>query len=600
MVLQTILFPSRDSAPDTELFFRGVSDLPCDVERIELKKGQTLSLESYFNSFSIGKWMTYTVLDNLSLELSFEGDAQIRGYVSVGRKDDNIMEVRSEEEMYAAIHAQKKPCPITVERTSAGAVVRFGLLPEEGICFVELTAEEDCVFLGGAYGTDVKEDTLRPVELALGICTFQREKEVRRNVGLILDRLIECSESCLYHHAQVFISDNGQTLETDEFHNDRVHIFPNVNAGGAGGFTRTMIESVYRSGENFTHIILMDDDIELYPPVIERTYRLLQMMKDKWARAVVGGAMLELVKRYQQFESGASFLGINLVSYNHGWDLRRAEVIAANEVKNPINYTGWWYCCIPTENIRELGLPLPQFIHYDDIEYGVRNAKYGTILMNGLCVWHPYGLNKQAVSMNYYDIRNVMIAMAGSPSPCTKIQALVRFLGTIWTETLRYRYNSAECFFLGIEDYYKGPEYFMQIEPVSNHKRIAANNDVYEDPVGIDLSLVENRTIEERPPHCVVWGALCWLLPPLGKDRYIGLRDTGVPFFSKRLYFYDENRKKGFWMERNYKIFFRYIGRTLRDSLMILQNHDRMAERYRRMKPEYTSLAFWEKYLHID
>ena len=123
-----------------------------------------------------------------------------------------------------------------------------------------------------------------------GICTFQREKEVRRDVGLILDRLIECSESCLYHHAQVFISDNGQTLETDEFHNDRVHIFPNVNAGGAGGFTRTMIESVYRSGENFTHIILMDDDIELYPPVIERTYRLLQMMKDEWARAVVGGA----------------------------------------------------------------------------------------------------------------------------------------------------------------------------------------------------------------------------------------------------------------------------------------------------------------------
>ena len=58
--------------------------------------------------------------------------------------------------------------------------------------------------------------------------------------------------------------------------------------------------------------------------------------------------------------------------------------------------------------------------------------------------------------------------------------------------------------------------------------------------------------------------------------------------------------RHGLWMERNYKIFFRYIGRTLRDSLMILQNHDRMAERYRRMKPEYTSLAFWEKYLHID
>ena len=599
MVLQTILFPSKNSAPDTELFFRGISEVPCEAKEIALKKGETLSLESYFNSFSVGKWTSYTKLDNLSLELILDGEVEIEGFLSVGAKADNIMRVRSEEEMYAAISAERKLCPITVTETENGKKVTFEELSDEGVCYVQIKAISDVKFFGGQYVTNVDESQLFPVKFALGICTFRREKEVRRNVGLILEELIENPSSCLYQRAQVFISDNGQTLAADEFHSENVHIFPNLNAGGAGGFTRTMIESVYRSEEEFSHTILMDDDIELYPVVIERTYRFLQMMKKEHARAVVGGAMLELEKRYQQFESGASFTGINLVSYNHGWDLRKADVVAANEVINPINYTGWWYCCIPTINIKELGLPLPQFIHYDDIEFGVRNSRFGTILLNGLCVWHPYGLNKQPVSMNYYDLRNVMIAMAGSESPCTKMQALMRFFGTIWTETLRYRYNSAECFFLGIEDYYRGPEHFMEIEPVSNHQRIAANNDVYEDPVGIDLNLVENRTVEERPSHCVVWGALCWLLPALGKDRYIGLRDTGVPFFSKRLYFYDENRKKGFWMQRNYKIFFRNIGRTIRDSVMILTKHDAMIRRYREKKDEYTSLEFWEKYLHI-
>lgn len=599
MVLQKILFPSKNSAPDVELFFRGIEDVPCEADSIFLKKGETLSLESYFNSFSVGKWKKYTKLDNLTLELFLEGEVEIEGYISVGKKADHIMQARSEEEMYAAISAKRQPCPITVTKVQGGQRVSFDTLSEQGIAYVTIRALSDSTFYGGQYKTKTDETQLLPVKLALGICTFRREKELRRNVKLILKELIENPDSCMYHQAQVFISDNGQTLGADEFASENVHIYPNLNAGGAGGFTRAMIESVYRSKEEFSHIILMDDDIELYPPVIERTYRFLQMMKEEHKRAVVGGAMLELEKRYQQFESGASFTGINLVSYNHGWDLRRADVVAANEVINPINYTGWWYCCIPTKNIRELGLPLPQFIHYDDIEYGVRNSVYGTILMNGLCVWHPYGLNKQPVSMNYYDLRNVMIAMAGSETPCTKLQALVRFLGTIWTETLRYRYNSAECFFLGIEDYYKGPEYFMKIEPVSNHQRIAAHNDVYEDPVGIDLKLVENRTIEERPSHCVVWGALCWLLPPVGRDRYIGLRDTGVPFFSRRLYFYDENRKKGFWMQRNYRIFFKNIGRTIRDSLMILGKHDQMIRRYQKAKKEYTSLEFWEKYLGI-
>ena len=38
-------------------------------------------------------------------------------------------------------------------------------------------------------------------------------------------------------------------------------------------------------------------------------------------------------------------------------------------------------------------LPIPAFIHFDDIEYGVRHSDKGVILINGICVWHPQAPN---------------------------------------------------------------------------------------------------------------------------------------------------------------------------------------------------------------
>lgn len=599
MELQKILFPSIESTTDKAMFFRKSGDVKPDCEDIRLKKGERMSLESYFNAFSIGKWEKYTRLENLHLFLQIEGDAEVRAYNSVGEGLPGPVKLDSLKEAYDIIDAKRRKIPCITKKVENGICIDFPNLPDEGILYVKIIAKTDVVLYGGNYYTDVDEENLNQVNIALCICTFQREKELDRNINMIIDELLENKKSPLYHNVTTYISDNGHTLGAERYNNDFIHIFENKNAGGAGGFTRTMIESVHRSKQNHTHLILMDDDIELYPVVIERTYRLLQMVKKEYLQAVVGGAMIELKKRYKQFESGANFTGINLYSYNHGWDLRKRDVIAANEVENDINYTGWWYCCIPTKNIKELGLPLPQFIHYDDIEYGVRNSHYGIIMMNGLCVWHPYGMNKQAVSMNYYDLRNVMIAQAVSDVPCTSLQAYIRFMGTVWTETLRYRYNSAECFFLGIEDYYKGPKYFMNIEPVSNHRRIAENNDVYKAPIGIDLSKVENISIKGRPPHCLVWGALCWFLPSSSKARYIGLRDTGVPFFTRQLYFYDENRKKGFWMERDYKVLFRNLKRSIVDGLKILMLHNSMIKKYRNLKHVYTGLEFWEKYLNI-
>ena len=38
------------------------------------------------------------------------------------------------------------------------------------------------------------------------------------------------------------------------------------------------------------------------------------------------------------------------------------ENVVANDViaiQKPNRYVGWWYCCIPVETIKRIGLPLP-------------------------------------------------------------------------------------------------------------------------------------------------------------------------------------------------------------------------------------------------
>ena len=128
--------------------------------------------------------------------------------------------------------------------------------------------------MSGGYGTEAVM-TQKPV-IALGICTFKREEFLKRNVNLVLNHIINNPDSPLYGNLEVYVSDNVQTIEPDTFDSDKIHVFPNINAGGAGGFTRCIMEALfYRKPSPFTHIILMDDDILLDTAVVERTWLFL-------------------------------------------------------------------------------------------------------------------------------------------------------------------------------------------------------------------------------------------------------------------------------------------------------------------------------------
>lgn len=82
--------------------------------------------------------------------------------------------------------------------------------------------------------------------------------------------------SPMYNRTSVYVSDNGQTLQLNN--NRLISVFHNENLGGAGGFTRCLIEAKM-SKEPYTHFVFMDDDIILDTHAIEKLIALLTTLK---------------------------------------------------------------------------------------------------------------------------------------------------------------------------------------------------------------------------------------------------------------------------------------------------------------------------------
>ncbi|MCR5144581.1 MAG: hypothetical protein K6B67_04665 [Lachnospiraceae bacterium] len=602
MIIQKILFPKEECCSENLMYFRDTENIDGEKNQVVINKGESLSLETYFNAFSVGKWKKYTKISNLEIRMEIKGEVEIKVEHAIGKKNDDKMYVaRTPKEKEKAMSVTWEDAGFKMERSGDEYILTVDTLYDEGIVYPVITAvSDDVVFLGGSYETIIDESKLNSIDIAYCICTFKREKELTRNVNKILDSIINNPENPLYDHAEVYISDNGHTLTNDMFSSDKIHLFENKNYGGAGGFTRTMIESVfYRTGKKFTHVILMDDDIDFDEEVLVRTYKLLQLVKDEYKEAYVGGAMMELEERYMQFEYGAKWKGLHLNSFNHEWDVRLRKSVATNDEFNPVNYTGWWYCCIPTSTITENNLPVPMFIHYDDIEYGQRNSSPDVILLNGICVWHPYGENKQPISMNYYDERNIMIAMSGSGFREDTAHIIDHLSRIVTRDVMRYKYEAAQNCFKGFEDFYKGPEYFMNLNPEDNHKELCSNNYKFEDPDGIDLSKMRSKRYEEYPKFIPQLELLCHLLPSFKKLQVVSEIDIGYGFFAKNIYFYDRGKQKGYMLTRDIKKTIACLKEYRRLVKMIREDDGKIMDRWEEAKKEYTSLQFWEKYLGL-
>jgi len=357
----------------------------------------------------------------------------------------------------------------------------------------------------------------------------------------------------------------------------------------------------------FTHILLMDDDIILEPEAVFRTWQMLSLLKEEYQGHLLGGGLLRLDIHYIQHENSAQWQGDRIIFPKQGYDLSERYAVVANEERKLVNYCGWWYCCIPIAERFEHALPMPFFIHRDDIEYGLR-YRGRIITLNGISVWHDAFDHRRASSMVYYDIRNALICNAIHYPEYSAKDAKKYVIKNMFGHLMKYRYEDQKLTLRALEDFCRGTAFLSSRDPVGLHQEIMAMG--YKQT---DVSCVleecnvedyyirpEPKDLYKRTGSSLVNGILLngWFLP--GKRKCIPI-PFGAPhkefFRCKRVLLFDPDSKQGFLVERKWRQFFVTIGRCLRAWRIIRKSYKKAAGDWRENGRRLTTREFWERYL---
>ncbi|MBQ6347023.1 MAG: glycosyltransferase [Clostridia bacterium] len=596
-----------DELAHYERFFRRKADIHYDnaalrrayydpeTRALHLASWQRAGFDTYFNCFSVGKWKKYTRLDNLKLRIELKGSFQV-----------TVLHMYS---MYTEPfeHAFCERVCRASDRTAFEFDIPLSGLEGGIVCFRLYALEgADNVFYGGGYVTDVDEASLNPVDIAIDTCTFRRERYIMRNVALMNRDIIENPKNPVHGHLDIFISDNGQTLDVDAMQTDRVHIFPNRNVGGAGGFTRGMIEILDMLPKRpFTHVLVMDDDVLINTDALVRTYRLLQFLKPECLGKTVAGAMLRLDNRSMQHECGGWWDGFCVHNDKTKLDLTRIENILFNEKEDMANYNAWWYSCIPASKISNDNLPLPIFIRYDDVEFGLRTGS-DMIAMSGICLWHEPFEYRFSASSQYYEIRNEMIVNALHMPGFGFKQAREVLRYSVKVNIGRYRYSDCKLAFKAMEDFCKGPEFLLNTDGEALHKEIMLIGDRFQPLKELPVRFDENEYIKsqrmEKPSkkRLRILTLNRHLLRRKG-DSVVDAAMNGVKDFAgkKRVLNYDVGGHRGFVTEYNRKRLMETLRGYRRTVKLMKAKYPKACEAWRQAMPTLTSRAFWDGYLGL-
>lgn len=572
---------------------------------------------TYFNACSLAKWKKYAGIKRVYLHLEFANEAINKEYACTIQFFG-----RSYLDSAASSLASGVRLTSTMGKTKENGSLVFDLLiPEtdyEVIGFA-LDVRGGVVLEKAYYYARVAEEQINPVKIALCTTTFLKEDYIIPNIELVKNEVL-AADDVIAKNFHMFVIDNGRTLDAEALSDEGVTVLPNPNVGGSGGFARGMMEAM-KHDENFTHVLLMDDDVSISTESLRRTFNLLSLAMGKYKNAFINGAMLVAEEPNRQFED-VSYV-VNSGAYtsvkSNKYYMDQQQYIVRNEhidVEIPKAYGAWWFSCIPVSAIEQVGLPLPLFVRCDDVEYGMR-AKPIYMTMNGICVWHDGFMGRSRASVDSYQyVRNFLIMIAMTDCSSQDL-FMLRMERALRLQLRVMSYDAADLILDGIADYLKGPDYFASLNGEEVIKRNAKKN---EKLVPLDELAEPYRNVSYNKRLLGDQSRikpLLKLMRTLPYDRHllpdVLLRDTPEAVFysglsilsprtigTKTLVAIDLEGNQGavrhMDRERYQQIMDRW--KALKNELK--ERGDEVRAAYKEAQPYLTSTEFWEKYLGLD
>lgn len=600
------------------MLYRTLSGVSCYGAQdgvLLLRRGE-FDFTTYFNSLSTSKWLEYTKVERFRLHLEYKGSSFVlrQRYATVYDWDSQVI-VDSDKEFPASAEWSTLDIPLS-------------LMQSEILHGFSVAVAGEVVLRDAYYYTEIDEQSLRNVELAVASTTFRKEEYIQKNINLIKDEVLSSNEP-IAEHFNLHVVDNGMSLPAEELASSHIFVHPNPNVGGSGGFAYGMILALEQD-PRATHVLLMDDDVEVLPESFIRTFNLLSLLKDEYEDAFLSGAMMSLEEPNLRtedlgfFNSAGNFSPLKPSGYmTNLHDVVETEAFTApDDMYDDVNqqYAGWWYCAIPTKTIEKFGLPLPLFVRSDDAEYSLR-CMPRFITMNGICVWHNEFRYKYSAAVERYQVsRNTLICQA-----TTGMAPITDFLREIHHEVQldlkKFNYADAALAVKGLEDFLRGPAFIKQ--PVAERRFIEANKEKeklisLEElaaealQYGIDLYAVTESSLncdgprskveaakdfatfngqrivnerKKRRGNTAVINAAGWVYPAAKIRNVDTLIVVDMPNKVGAIRHYDRKRFKEVW------------GRYKKAAKEYKVNKERLYAEYAASRAELTSVEFWKEYL---
>ena len=397
-----------------------------------------MSFDTYFNALNLYAIKHYTDGKNLTFKIKYKGEIDLQ-IVYHSKTDHQILfEGKLIENEYK----------INLEK-----------LPEDGMIFPVFEGElSKFELIEFAYEVDATSRDINPCAI---FCTYNREEFLLPN----LTKLKECSK----YLSHVIVVDNGRNIELgNNYPKEMFTVIPNDNLGGTGGFTRGMIEAQKRG---FSHIFIMDDDITLLPEVVNKSLSFISCLKEGHENDWLGFSMFPNSNPIIQFELGNRWDGVRMRINKHNLDLSEVKNLFINQINYRYNYSAWWSLIMPVNVLDKYNYPFPFFIKFDDIEYGLRRSGEEIILTNGFGVWHEDFDKKYNPYIEYYLYRNALVTNAiHQKNPLTA--SITRYLGKNVKVYFKGWFIEMKLMTIAINDYLKGPDYFMNLDIQERNKEI--------------------------------------------------------------------------------------------------------------------------------
>ena len=603
MRLQTIEFPSESICSSEEMYFH--------------RQKNQLDFDGYFNLFYIEKRKKYCSLGGMKLVIRLKGASEIR----LMHNRELLRQIPLDEQAAECEYEFEFPYQDT----------------QEGVFWFSLRAKSpEHIAVSGYYEGMSAE--YRPVSIAAVICTYKREHYVYRNLQCF-KQVLNQKELEISRNLRLFLVDNGQTLQenTDVMElaaecGGRVQIIPNRNAGGAGGFTRGMIEALrQKEREGLTHVLLMDDDAVFETDLFVRLYGFLSILKEPYKDLTVGGNLLREDFPYLQHAGGEVFRDFKIHNEQVLMDLRSyencvQEFMCSPEVPRNI-YSGWWCCCFSLNTVRENNLPIPFFLHFDDIEYCLRNNRQGILFLNGIGVWHKGFEWNFAGANRYYDVRNSLITAAIHQPELSPFAVKKWVWRNMVTPFLEFRYGESDLAYRGFLDFCKGPEWLLGRDPDRLNQKVRRHFALKPlDELQGHLTAAEYEQVIQQVDFCkkqtgiqqirdvysparrkgrffkkLTWNG--WFLPPKKEKGISVVSAVDVPykaFRKQRIVLFEPSSGKALLVKRDYRELGKLLIKLLRVNRLVNRVYGKTACEYRERLNEITSASAWEKYLGLD